>query len=131
MSYRRELPKTMNNTVTLELPRDPPVSSMRLLGARPPSRIGGKVNPEYARWYRMMNPDSVTKYNHSEKAKTCRKRHYSKAQSWLHEQMGKRYENQTKCVECGQVFDRNEAHIRGYKMLPGNRGYRCICDECA
>lgn len=93
--------------------------------------MNGKRNPEYTRWYRRMKPESVTNYNRSDKAKACRKRNYEKAQSKLHDLKGKRYENQTKCVECGQVFDRNEAHIRGYKMFPGNRGYRCICDECA
>jgi hypothetical protein len=99
------------------------------LSARPPALIGGKRNPEYMRWYRRMNPESVTKYNHSEKAKACRKRYAPKVKAARHA-AGQRDENQTKCVECGMVYDRMEARVRGYRILKGNRGYNCICDEC-
>ena len=32
----------------------------------------GRRNPEYTRWYRAQNPDSVKKYNASAKAEKCR-----------------------------------------------------------
>jgi hypothetical protein len=106
------------------------VRSSDLLGARHPAVIGGKRNPEYTRWYRRMKPESVTNYNNSEKGKACRKRHAPKVKAAKHE-AGQPAENQTKCVDCGSVYDRIEAHIRGFRILKGNRGYRCICDECA
>jgi hypothetical protein len=37
---------------------------------------------------------------------------------------------QTKCVECGMVYDRMGAHMLGFKFLTGCRGTRCICNVC-
>lgn len=112
MSYRREPPKTMNNTTTIETPSDSPVSSMRLLGARGKSAI--------SEW-RRNHPEQALAQHLKDKAKKKERKH----------EAGQPAESQTKCVECGMVYDRMEAHIRGFRILKGNRGYRCICDKCA
>lgn len=33
-----------------------------------------------------------------------------------------------KCTVCKSVFNRDEAHLRGYRFLSR---YVCVCDECA
>jgi hypothetical protein len=101
------------------------------LGARPLSRLpSGKVNPEYTRWYRRMKPESVTNYNHSEKAKACRARHYSKAQAAMHDNGKVTPRNECKCVECGMTYKRDDAILRGFRFLK-TAGNKVVCDECA
>ena len=99
------------------------------IGVRPPAKINGKRNPEYTRWYRHTNPEKVTRYNCSEKAKACRKRYYPKLKKLRHPE-GQCTESQTKCIECQTIFDREEAKMRGVRFLKGNRGYRCVCNVC-
>ncbi len=85
---------------------------MRLLGARGKSAM--------SEW-RRNNPEKALAQHLKDEAKKNERKH----------EAGGRAETQTKCVECGMVFDRMEAHVRGYRILKGNRGYNCICDECA
>jgi hypothetical protein len=103
---------TLKTPTTAELEKPAPVSSMRLLGAR-----GKSATSEWRR-------------NHPEQALAQHLKDEAKKKERKHE-AGQPSENQTKRVECGMVYDRMEAHIQGFRILKGNRGYRCICDECA
>jgi hypothetical protein len=102
--------------MTLESTTDvtgaPPVRSSVLLGARGKSAM--------SEW-RRNNPEKALAQHLKDEAKKKELKH----------EAGGRAETQTKCVGCGMVFDRFEAHVRGYRVLKGNRGYNCICDECA
>lgn len=46
MSYRREQPKTMNNTKDNQQPSDPPGSSMRLLGTPRTNEVAKRILAE-------------------------------------------------------------------------------------
>lgn len=85
----------------------------------PVSGLGTRGKSAMSEW-RRNHPEQALAQHRKDEAKKLERRHKA----------GGCDETQTKCVECGMVFDRTEAHIRGFRILKGNRGYRCICDEC-
>lgn len=91
------------------------------LGARPPALLNGKTNPEYMRWYRRSKPEKYRKQHDKDQAKLVARRHEN----------GQPAASQTRCVECGMVYELLEAHARGFRMLKKTGGHRCVCDECA
>jgi hypothetical protein len=82
--------------------------------------LGARSESATSKW-RRNNPERALAKHLKDEAKKNERKH----------EAGGRAETQTKCVECGMVFDRTEAHVRGFRILKGNRGYNCICDECA
>lgn len=50
---------------------------------RPPSKINGKANPAYTRWYRQQpsGVEALARYNASEKALACRDKYKPKAKN--------------------------------------------------
>ena len=84
------------------------------------------MNPEYTRWYRKLKPESVRNYNASEKHKACVKR-FGNAE---HERNNVARRDECRCVECGMIFKRDDAILRGFRFLK-NAGNRVVCDECA
>jgi len=118
----------MNNLNSFEQPAAiTPVASGERLGARPPACLpSGKTNPEYVRWYRRLHPESVKNYNASEKRKACLKRFYEAE----HDQNKVARKDECRCVECGMIFKRDDAILRGFRFLK-YAGNRVVCDECA
>lgn len=96
---------------------------------KPRSRIGGKRNPEYTRWLRGIHPEWVKNYNHSEKARACRNRYFSKKRASMHNNGEVTPCDECKCVECGITFKRDDALLRGFRHLK-YAGNRVVCDEC-
>lgn len=104
------------------------------LGERPKSRINGKTNPAYTEWWyakrgttaaearkkwRQENPD---KYRSQHiKDESVKAERYHEANKRVHT-------DECKCVECGMIFKRDDAHIKGFRFIGR---YNCICDECA
>ena len=85
------------------------------------AKINGKSNPEYYKWYRRTKPEKYRNQHDKDQAKLVARQH----------EAGQPSIQQTKCVECGMVYDRSEANIRGFRIFKGNKGLRCMCDECA
>lgn len=84
------------------------------------------MNPEYTRWYRKLKPELVTNYNASEKRKACLKR-FDEAE---HDRNNVARRDECRCVECGMIFKRDDAILRGFRFLK-YAGNRVVCDECA
>lgn len=72
-----------------------------------------------------MHPETVKKYNDSEKHKACIKR-FSEAE---HDRNKVARRDECRCVECGMIFRRDDAIIRGFRFLKYG-GNRVVCNEC-
>ena len=83
-------------------------------------RLGAGGESVMSAW-RRNNPEKARAQQRKDEAKKRERRLIA----------GGRTETQTKCVECGAVYDRMDAQTRGYRILKGNRGYNCVCDECS
>ena len=92
-----------------------------LLGARPPSTINGKRNPEYLKWYRRTKP---------EKYRQQHNRDVELKKQADHNANKRAFRDECKCIECGMIFKRDDAILRGFRFLK-NAGNRVVCDECA
>ena len=105
----------------------PPVASTDLLAVAPPSRINGKPNPEYQKWYRA-NPQgkqAMKNWRKSERGIVAETKIVEKKLD-----DGKLMRSgQCKCVECGITYDRTEAMLNGFRHLRRNR-YMGICNSC-
>lgn len=97
------------------------VRSSDLLCARPPARLNGKANPEYSRWYRRANPEKYRKQHDRDEAI---KKHRD------HEANKRVFRDECLCAECGMIFKRDDAILRGFRFLK-YAGNRVLCDECA
>lgn len=92
-----------------------------LLGTRPPSKINGKTPAEYRRWYRRAYPEKYRKQHLKDEAVKADRYHESNKRA---------HRDECKCVECGIIYKRDDAILRGFRFLK-YAGNRVICDECA
>ena len=94
---------------------------------KPPSRINGKANPAYDKWYRSQ-PEQRAKararakaYNATPEAKAARAKYNAKRGP------NGKGPGGIACKECGQRFHLEDVVARGWKRV-GH--YACICDLC-
>ena len=86
------------------------------MNTKPPSRINGKSNPEYAKWYRQTYP---------EKHKACNKHAYARTRDRLRDNNEVCLADEVICIYCQQIFKRSA--LDKYKFLHKSR---CMCFEC-
>ena len=107
---------SMNTETDIKTAGTPPIASSDLLGARPKL-----TNAEYLRKWRRENPDKYrAQHDRNEAIKAER----------YHEQNKRTHRDECKCVECGIIYKRDDAILRGFRFLK-NAGNKVICDECA
>lgn len=82
-------------------------------------RIGGLTSAEYQREYRKRNAEKYIEQHNKDASKRKQKEH---------EYLGTAYPQECKCRECKTVFNRDDAHARGFRFFGR---YNCVCDECA
>lgn len=82
-------------------------------------RIGGLTSAEYQREYRKKNAAKYREQHNKDVSKRKQKKH---------EYLGTAYPQECKCLECKMVFNRDDAHARGFRFFGR---YNCVCDECA
>ena len=88
---------------------------------KPPSRINGKPNPEYPKWWRKANPEKW--------ALIHRRGQKKYAKGTLHDRNVIANKDEVFCLECQRLFYHEDALVNGFRFLRGGSN-RVICNEC-
>lgn len=102
----------------------------------PPSRINGRKNPEYTRWYRttQKGKESVKKWNASQKAKEASAKHAKKpkVKKAKREKSLATYHKEfpfgsLKCLKCKKDFCKTAVTTQGWPRIGR---YTTVCEAC-
>lgn len=101
---------------------------------RPPSRINGKVNPAYTRWYSAKTDQAgkarERRKNNPEQYEKTRNRWQAARKKKEHEEMGRIESGHVKCLECGRVVTKETATAELWRTYARSGGARGVCNSC-